>query len=387
MARVCIPNSEFAARVARVQDEVQARGLDALLAHSDEADLANVRYLSNYWPIFETAGVIVPARGEAIQIIGPESETYARDMSRLPTVRKVLEYRESAEPEYPELKLDTFASIFAELGIAPRRIGIAGMSILPVTIYEALRRDCPGAEIVKADDILSDMRTIKSPAELDCMREAFRISEIGLEAVLAEIRPGMTELQAVGIAQRAMYEAGAEYEGHPQYVLSGINTTHAIGRPGHRVLERGDYVQLDIGARVDGYSSSVGRPLCLGKMTPEMRRLTEVGLEAHYLTQDWMQVGVVAKEVVAKFMRFVRDQGCGDNLLYGPCHGIGLIEVERPWMESNSEYPLAGNMTFQVDTFLCAAEFGLRWENGARVAEGGVERFSDIRMEIIELDV
>jgi len=387
MSKVCIPESEFAARVQRVQEEVRARGLDALLVHADEADLANVRYLSNYWPIFETAGVLVPAEGEAIQIIGPESETFARDRSHLKKVRKILEYRESAEPEYPELELDTFASIFAELGVRPKRIGIAGMSILPVTIYEALRRDCPDAEIVRADDILTNLRVIKSEAELACMREAFRISEIALEAVLAEIRPGMTELQVVGIAQRAMYENGAEYEGHPTYVLSGVNSTHAIGRPSHRVLQKGDYVQLNIGARVCGYSSSVGRPICLGKMTPEMRRLTEVGLEAHYKTQEWMQVGVPAKTVVEKFYKFVQDKGCGDNLLYGPCHGIGLMEVERPWMESTSEYPLVENMTFQVDTFLYTAEFGLRWENGVRIAAGGVERLSDARMEIIELDV
>jgi len=197
----------------------------------------------------------------------------------------------------------------------------------------------------------------------------------------------MTELQVVGIDQRAMYENGAEYEGHPTYVLSGINSTHAIGRPGHRVLQKGDYVQLNIGARVAGYSSSVGRPLCLGKMTDEMRRLTEVGLEAHYKTQEWMQVGLPAKEVVAKFYQFVHDAGCGENLLYGPCHGIGLMEVERPWMESDSEYPLQENMTFQVDTFLYCQDFGLRWENGVRIAQGKVERLSDARMEIIELDV
>jgi Xaa-Pro aminopeptidase len=387
MARVAIPEHEFRQRIMKVQAALREHGLDVLLVHSDEADLANVRYLSDYWPIFETAGVLVPAEGEAIQIIGPESETYARDRSKLKTVRKILEYRESAEPGYPELQLDTFGSIFAELGITPKRIGIAGMSILPVTIYQALREAAPGAEIVKADDIIVNLRVIKSHAELDCMREAFRISEIALEAVLQEIRPGMTELQVVGIAQRAMYENGAEYEGHPTYVLSGVNSTHAIGRPGHRVLEKGDYVQLNIGARVAGYSSSVGRPICLGKMTAEMRRLTEVGLEAHYKTQEWMQAGAPAKEVVAKFFDFVRKAGCGDNLLYGPCHGIGLMEVERPWMESDSEYPLAENMTFQVDTFLYTQEFGLRWENGVRVTASGVERLSDAHMEIIELDV
>jgi len=387
MSACGIPDSEFAERVTKVQERVRAEGLDALLVHSHEADFANVRYLSNYWPIFETAGVLVPAQGEACLIIGPESLTFARDRSKIPMIRRILEYRESADPDYPGVKLDTFASIFAELGLTPRRVGIAGMSLMPVTIYQALLRDVAGAEIVKADDILVDLRVIKSEAELNCLREAFRVSTVALEQVLAEIRPGLTEQQVVGIAQRAMYENGAEYEGHPTYVLSGVASTHAIGRPSRRVLQKGDYVQLNIGARVEGYSASVGVPLCLGRMTPQQRRLTEVGLEAHFKTMEWMKAGVPACEVVHKFEDFVKAQGCGENLLYGPCHGLGMMEVERPWMESSSTYLLQENMTFQVDTFLYAETFGLRWENGVRITETGVEVFSDKRFEVLELEV
>ncbi|MBC7288641.1 MAG: aminopeptidase P family N-terminal domain-containing protein, partial [Armatimonadetes bacterium] len=49
-----IPAEEFASRIARVQQRLNEEGLDALLVHSDEADFANVRYLSDYWPMFET---------------------------------------------------------------------------------------------------------------------------------------------------------------------------------------------------------------------------------------------------------------------------------------------------------------------------------------------
>jgi Xaa-Pro aminopeptidase len=80
-----------------------------------------------------------------------------------------------------------------------------------------------------------------------------------------------------------------------------------------------------------------------------------------------------------------RRRGYQDAFLYGPCHGLGMIEVEKPWMETVSDYPLAENMTFQVDTFLQDGDFGLRWENGVRVAANGVEMLSQSHMEIIEL--
>ncbi|MDH7571207.1 MAG: M24 family metallopeptidase, partial [Armatimonadota bacterium] len=122
-----------------------------------------------------------------------------------------------------------------------------------------------------------------------------------------------------------------------------------------------------------------------GKMPAPMRRLVEIGLEAHYKTMEFMKAGVPAREVVLKFEEFVRSKGCGEYLLYGPCHAIGLMEVERPWMEASSQYLLEENMTFQVDTFLYTSEFGLRWEDGVRVTRDGVEMLSDKFLQVLEL--
>jgi Xaa-Pro aminopeptidase len=382
-----IPAHEFESRWQITQQGVREKGLDVLIVHSNEADFANVRYLSDYWPIFECAGVVVPAEGAPALCIGPESETYARDRSRIKKIYKLVEYRESAEPEYPGIKVDTFASIFAEMlrGKKPRRIGLAGYQIFPLPVYEAIRAAAPGADIIKSDDILFSQRVIKSPAELQLLQKSFEISEIALESVLAAMKPEMTELEVVGIIQKELYSHGAEYEGHPTYVLSGRNSNHAIGRPTHQQLGRGRMIQLNIGARVAGYSSSVGRPVCFGKMPAEMRRLVEAGLDLHRQTMTWMAPGVVARDVTEKFFQHVEKLGVKENALYGPCHGLGMMEVEQPWMELHSHYPLRENMTFQVDTFLYAPEFGLRWETGVVVTRDGVRPFSRKREEIIEL--
>jgi len=101
-------------------------------------------------------------------------------------------------------------------------------------------------------------------------------------------------------------------------------------------------------------------------MPAKVRKLVESGLEAHKATASFMREGVQAKEVAKKFYDFVKDAGYGDYLLYGPCHGIGLIEVEPPWVELTSEYALSKNMTFQIDTLLAEVGFGLRWENNMK---------------------
>ncbi|MEA3400081.1 MAG: Xaa-Pro peptidase family protein [Armatimonadota bacterium] len=381
-----IPDAEFEQRWQTLQEKMAENDLDVVIAHGHEADPANVRYLSDYWPLFETGGVAVGRSGEPVLLIGPESLTFAEDRSRIPTIMQVLEYRESAEPDYPGMELDSFEDVFAAVaGGEVSRIGIAGLSVMPMTIYSAIEEAAGEAEVVRADDLLTEMRQIKSESEIACMREAFRISEEATEVVLEEMKPGMTEQQVVGIAQGAMYAAGAEYEGHPTYVLSAEASTHAIGRPSPKELRQGEMIQLNIGALVSGYSSSVGRPVCFGPMPDAMRELVEVGLEAHHKTMELMRAGIPAKEVVIKYEEFIEEKGYAENLLYGPCHAIGLMEVERPWMESSSEYLLEENMTFQVDTFLYTEDFGLRWEDGVRVTSGGVEMLSDRFLEVIEL--
>ncbi|MBN2449400.1 MAG: aminopeptidase P family protein [Lentisphaeria bacterium] len=384
---VTIPDSEYRARLAAFQGNIREAGLDAALVHGNESDCASVRYLSDYWPTFESAGVLVPAQGEPVLLIGPESEEYAKGRSRIRRIEKMVEYRESADPEYPGIAVANYRDVLARAipGKPVQRLGIVSYSITPLPVYMSLREQLPGVEFVKADDTIIGLRTIKSEAEIACMRRAFEISEMAIDAILAEIRPGMTELQVTGIAQREIYRHGGEYEGHALYVFCGPATCNAISRPTHNRITENEVIQLNIGARVCGYSSSVGLPISIGPLPERKRRLVEFGLEAHVRTMDLIRAGKPAGEVVREYEAFVEERGFRRYMLYGPCHGIGMMEVERPWMESTSAYDLAENMTFQVDTFFYDKDFGLRWENGIRVAEGGVEKLSSRHMRIVEL--
>lgn len=395
-----IPDSEFSKRLAATAARVKALGLDALIVHSNEADFANVRYLSDYWPLFESAGVLVLPDGRAALLIGPESETFARNRTKIPDVRKLVEYRESAEPDYPGITVDTFPTLFAELGIpAPKKIGLAGWAVFPLPVYRSLQEAFPQAELVKADDALFSQRMIKSEAEIACLKAAFSITRQATDDVISKMRPGLTELQIAGMAQSVIYAAGAEYEGLPQYVLSGQSSGHAIGRAGYREVKKGDIVQLNLSARVHGYSPSIGVPAVLGPASAAQRELLEFGLKAHHFTRGLLLAGTPAREVAVRYNEFVQAEGFAPYQLYGPCHGLGMIEVERPWIESTSTYALEPGMTFQVDTYFYAPQgselaeqhgsvFGLRWENGVRVAESGpAEWLSPAHDRLVEIPV
>ena len=383
-----IPESEFKNRILRIQEELQKNNFDAYLVHCNEADQANVRYLSDHWPIFESAGVIVPKEGEPILLIGPEAEPFAERRSKIKKIRKMLEYRESAEPDYPDIEVSTFSDIFDEIsnGKGIKRLALGDYTILPMPVYDGIKKALgKDGEIIRAEWIITNMRSIKSEAEIELIREAHRISELTLKELLEVIKPGMTEKEVVGIIYEIMYKHGAESEAYPNYVFGGVKTRDAIGRATYDKLKEGELIQLCIGARYGGYASSVGRPIIFGKMDPEMRKHVQFGLDIHKKTYEWIREGVVAKEVAIKYYEYFKEHGYEKYFLYGPCHGSGIIEVERPWMETTSDYELKENMTFMADTFFTTPDYGFRWEDGFRVTKDGVEEFSSIYNEIIEL--
>ena len=387
MNTTTIPKQEFYDRIDKFQANIKAAGLDACLVHASESDMANVRYLSEYWPTFEASAVFVPAEGESVLLVGPESEIYAAHRSVFTNIERMLEYRESAEPECPGMSFKSYKDIVSKYTPKGRlkKLGIVGWSITPLPVYMSIKEQFPDIELVKADDTLLPLRFIKSENELDCMRKAFAISEIAIEAIINEMKPGMTELQVVGIAQREIYKHGGEYEGHSLYVFCGPSTNNAISRPTHNKIVKNEVIQLNIGARVSGYSSSVGLPVSIGTLPERKKKLIEFGLEAHLKTIEMMSAGKPAWAVVRDYEAWVKSRGYDKYMLYGPCHAIGMMEVEQPWMESTSDFELQKNMTFQVDTFFYEKDFGLRWENGVIIKEKGIEKLSSKFMKVIEI--
>ncbi len=384
-----IPIEEYAERRQRAAKLITEAGFDVLVGNAHESDASVVRYFSAYWPLFEMAGVAIAPSGRSALMAGMESGEFAKGRSVIPNIHLMKEYRETADPVYPGMAGSSYNEVFESIGVSDvKRIGVAGYLCTNMAMYEGLREAYPDAEIVNADELTAKLRSEKSPAEIACLREGFRLGELALEAMLNAVKPGMTELELAGIAISTLYENGAEGEAHTVYSFGGKKTSNGISRGTHRQFEKGDIVQINVGGRVDGYSPSVGRPICLGKMTDRQRKLIEFGRDMHYKTFDWVRAGVVAKDVAIKYEEYVKAQGMWRHYLYGPCTGLGLMEVEKPWMEAVSEYTIEPGMTFQADTFFYDDDFGCRWENGMIVTEDGPAEMlsSGTHMDLIEID-
>lgn len=392
MTKPKITQEEFHERVLLTQEEMRKENIDVLLCFASEAEPQFVRYYSNYWPSFEFAGVLILQHGDPMLIIGPESMTYATHTSVIPKIRKLLAFRESSNPEYPGVELDTFETIIKnDTSLkSVKKVGISGFGLITHQIYKDFvdSMEALGAsEIINADYVVEKLRVKKTPGELACMREAYRITGIAMNAVIDNIKVGMSENQVKGIAMSTIFSEGAEAEGYPFWILTGKDSNQAISRVRGKIIEDGDLVQIQVSARYEGYVATIGRPIVMGKASAQIRQLVEGCYETQKQMLDYIKPGAPAKGVSEVHYSTLKKLGLEDHILYGPSHGTGLMEGEYPWIESNSNFDLSENTTFCTCLYLGNDEkkIGIRVEDGFVITKDGAELLSNVRGGVIEI--
>jgi len=258
---------------------------------------------------------------------------------------------------------------------------------MPTPVYEAITKTAQNfhCEVVRTEKLIIGMKQIKSDIEIEIMRNAYNISQKSFANVLKKIQPGMSEIEVVAEAEYFIRKFGAENEAYPMWCISGENSTHAIARPSHKKIKKGEMIQIQIGARLGGYASSIGRPVIFGPAPQEILDLMKIGLEARNLIVGNLKAGIEACKIDALYRDFLKKSNALECMIYGPCHGVGLMEGEHPWIEANSDYFLQENMTFCIDIFLKREDFGLRWEDVVQITKDGVEEFCTDFKELIIL--
>lgn len=170
-----IDREEFSERITRIQDEMGQAGLNAVMVYGDEYRKENLRYVCNFWPIFERGACFIPVNGEPVFAGAPEGEKYAAEMCVWRDIRNVKEFACVSVPEeidYPLAKFSSFREILGDVLRGGRKLGVAGIFDMPEHIVRRLKTALPGLDIVNAGDIINSLRIIKTPSEIECLRKA-----------------------------------------------------------------------------------------------------------------------------------------------------------------------------------------------------------------------
>jgi len=381
-----IGKAEFEARLEGARAEMARMNLDALMVYGDEYRKEGLRYVSNFWPIFERGACFIPKAGPPILAGAPEGEVYAREMCAWGDVRNVREFACVSVPEeidYPLAAFSSFKGILGEVLAGGRRLGLIGLWDMPAPILDRVRNAVPGLEIVEAAGILHILRLIKTDAEIACLREAGRLACVGYEKLMAECVPGNTERHAAGAGEGAARMAGAEDINFTVFG-SGPRTGTIIGRSTDRVIEDGDMIMAAMAVQYEGYVATVEFPFVAGMASDEQKRFLGGLFEAANVQIEYLRDGAISGEMVRAVKAVFKKRGLDPYDVYPPMHGIGLAEAESPYPDESATYPLKAGMCVNSDISLFNHPAGSnRIEEGFVITEAGAESLTPLIRELV----
>ena len=359
MNKICIPKSEFQERIENIKKCMYNENIDAMLVYGDEYRKENLRYVSNYWPIFERGALLIPKVGEPTVLCAPEGEQVAREMSVWEDVRLVPDFLCVTVPDeidYPMAVYTSFGDLAEELRKkgALERLGIAGMNDMSAALLKNLS-NAFGCELVDSGDILINLRKVKSETEIACLKEAARIAQTGFLAMMEADLIGKSERYAAGIAEGAARKAGAETITFTVFG-SGERSAKIVGRAEDKLIEDGDMIMCALAVQYEGYVATCELPYAVGNCSPETEHVIDVLIHASAAGLPYLKAGQPMKNFVRAVRDCFREAGLSEYDIYPPLHGIGCAEAESPYPDENTEEVFQAGMTCNTDISL----FGLK---------------------------
>ena len=242
----------------------------------------------------------------------------------------------------------------------------------------------PNINIVNISSTLAEMRTIKRPEEIDCIRRAVENARAGIEAMMTGVKPGMYEYQLQALCHYLMHDRG-EMKASPM-VASGANAVILHYPDCSAMIRQDDLVLIDFCPRYNFYASDISRAFpATGKFSPRQKELYQIALNANKGMIDAVKPGMCFKKM---------NELCREFLSEGML-SIGLIdsqsEVERYYYHGVSHYiglgihdvgdtdqPLRANSVLTIDAGVYVAEegIGMRVEDDVLITEDGSENLS-----------
>lgn len=373
-----IPVTEYAQRMRAVQTNVREAGFDLYLVSSFD----NLYYLTGagFEPLERPFFLLIPAVGEPTLLVPLLDQSHMRKAHNI-SRQRVVHYDEYPAPEHCG-----WAFRLRELLDGARHIGVE--PDLRIEIASQLREYA-----VQPAPMVEQVRTIKSDAEIQMIRQAAQYADLGVERLLAASYYGATVAEGFAESRGTMTRIIRELDDWQPLTTKMTMATwaaprsampHSIPQLGDR-LNEGPHVALSL-TRINGYAAESERTYFTHAPSRESRIISAALLEARRIALDAVRPGVACSDIDERVGEFLAREGFGasEQRLHRTGHGIGLGNHEAPWIASGSPDCLAENMVISVEPGIYVAGLGgFRHSDTVLVKANGYESItqqpSDLR--------
>lgn len=316
MSKSFFCESEFAERQESVRAEMDSLGLDLLVVISP----INIMYLVGsalksyqtfqclFFPKSNTRTTYLMRRSDAAE---------AKDHSLADVIRPW------GGTRYED-PIDAFSKVLESYNLNNARIGIESPPYyLSVKDHQKMQGILAKKyKVIDTTNLIESIKTVKSPAEIEYIRKAAQIADVGLAAIEKALAPGRTEREVAADAHQAMYRAGGDSPPSPMNFVSGERTCYAHGAPSDRVLKSGDFIHVEFGGSFRRYCSTIARHFSIGVPSDRAQFIHDVTLRASDAALAKMRVGTPSEEPHLAAVAVATEAGLGQYNIHTTGYGI-----------------------------------------------------------------
>lgn len=384
--------AEIARRHQALRAIVEAVGLDALVAVGNEDDMSGyVRWFTDE-PVGSYRSVVLFVPGEGMTLVehgaaggfrehDPNSEDYPGVVS----IHTVATFQSAAYTAGYEAEV--LLALIRRRGF--RRLGLVGLANMQHGFVRLLTDGLEGSvAIADATEAVDHAMVVKSAEEQQHIRAAAALQDAVFATVLAEIRPGMREIDVTAIARAASLRLG----GSAGVILAGSAPQGAFAPfklPGSqtRVLADGDCVSLLIeNAGPSGHFTEVARNIVLGRAASLILEASEQACALQHHILPFMRPGACCADVF-------RQHNADRQALGHPAekrvfaHGQGYNLVERPLVRDDEPMVLEAGMNLAVHPTLADGHscFAVMCDNFLLGTDGSMTRLHATEQKVFEV--
>ncbi len=296
-------------------------------------------------------------------------------------------YIEQAQKQSPDFELFQINGKMAEWlprllsGRTIHNLGFESSHIV-VSTYEQINSILQKTDIkmLPQNGLIEDLRAVKHQSEIEKIARAVKITDAVYDYVDRILRSGMTELALAWEIEKFMRDSGSQTVPFELIVAAGPNSALPHARPSNNVIKPNQPIVIDIGSKVEFYTSDLTRTVYIGQPDETFKKVYRTVLEAQQAAIAGIQPGMTGAEADSLARRVITEAGYGEAFGHSLGHGIGLITHEKPTLGPNSTDVLTEGMVFTVEPGIYISGWGgVRIEDDVVIENGKLRVISSSR--------
>ena len=380
--------SEYLERLNKTKKTMQKKGLDVLIT----TDPSNMYYITGYdaWSFYVPQALIVALDLEEPIWFGRKQDANGAKITTYLKEENIMGYSEELIQAPPSHPFDELANILKVKNLDTKTIGVEMDSYYyTAESHHRLVTQCSNANFKDAYLLINWIRLVKSEKEIEYMKNASTLVEIGMKRAYDTIKPGIRQNEVAGNIQQSLIAGnenmGGEYSGLTLILASGIAASASHLTPSDKKFEQNEGTIIELSGVKNRYHCPLSRTVYIGKPSDRINDTMKITNESVENAIKNIQPGKTCHDVALAFWDVLnkygleKDSRCGYSIGIGypPDWGEHTLSIRK-----NDMTILQPNVTFHLMAGMWMDTWGIEISESIRVTEKGCELFCNLSRDL-----